>query len=557
MLKKIVVENFKGVEGRVEVDLKPITLLFGPNSAGKSTILHAIHYAHAVLKTGDHNMQHSLLAGNLELGGFNRVINQGALGRADDAAQAASFGSAMMRTKATAQTDLTLGFQWQPDPETALRGVENIIERNINSARLDLRISTGIEPCLELSFSIEGTAFAYVSLWPEMAEDGQSMEVLRCSIMPNEPVHPIFQEEPLVDLQHEEKGRLDSLKLRCALAAPQLELPPWLSQVKANALSSHLAPQNAFNTLLEVLPSAGEFVSLLTFSLFQSLIDELEKVRYLGANRPAPPSHYERRPVPREADWTNGRAAWELLERLIVGTRKTDEPALHTRSPILGELNRWLSDEARLRTGYEVTAKLVDAKRHQLLEKLTQMRDAGVMGMSPSLREAYIDERGHSGPIISLQTTDTGFQIAPHEAGTGVAAVMPVVLAALSRTVLRPGGKKTTAELVCIEEPESHTHPRMQAVLADLFLATCAPDHLFLIETHSEHLMLRLLRRIRETTDDELGPDDPSATVDQVSVITVQKRDGAVQLTPVRISDDGDFRDPWPDGFFDERMDEL
>src|ERR1700739_2604898 len=49
MITAIEIENFKGVAERVRVALKPITLLFGPNSGGKSTVLHAIHYAREVL----------------------------------------------------------------------------------------------------------------------------------------------------------------------------------------------------------------------------------------------------------------------------------------------------------------------------------------------------------------------------------------------------------------------------------------------------------------------------------------------------------------------------
>ena len=43
-LTAIELENFKGIGPRQRVELKPITLLFGPNSAGKSTILQALHY---------------------------------------------------------------------------------------------------------------------------------------------------------------------------------------------------------------------------------------------------------------------------------------------------------------------------------------------------------------------------------------------------------------------------------------------------------------------------------------------------------------------------------
>jgi predicted ATPase len=37
-------ENFKGISEPVRVELKPITLLFGANSVGKSTIVQVLHY---------------------------------------------------------------------------------------------------------------------------------------------------------------------------------------------------------------------------------------------------------------------------------------------------------------------------------------------------------------------------------------------------------------------------------------------------------------------------------------------------------------------------------
>jgi predicted ATPase len=45
LITSISIENFKGIGQRVKIPLKPITLLFGPNSAGKSTILHATELA--------------------------------------------------------------------------------------------------------------------------------------------------------------------------------------------------------------------------------------------------------------------------------------------------------------------------------------------------------------------------------------------------------------------------------------------------------------------------------------------------------------------------------
>ena len=54
MITAIEIENFKAIGERVRVELKPLTLLFGPNSAGKSTILQAIHYAHEIFER--HNL---------------------------------------------------------------------------------------------------------------------------------------------------------------------------------------------------------------------------------------------------------------------------------------------------------------------------------------------------------------------------------------------------------------------------------------------------------------------------------------------------------------------
>ena len=44
LIKAITIENFKGISEPVRVEFKPLTLLFGPNSSGKSTIIQALHY---------------------------------------------------------------------------------------------------------------------------------------------------------------------------------------------------------------------------------------------------------------------------------------------------------------------------------------------------------------------------------------------------------------------------------------------------------------------------------------------------------------------------------
>ncbi len=76
-----------------------------------------------------------------------------------------------------------------------------------------------------------------------------------------------------------------------------------------------------------------------------------------------------------------------------------------------------------------------------------------------------------------------------------------------------------------------------------------------LIETHSEHLLLRLLRRVRETTEGEQI--DHTLTPDDLSVVYVRPTPEGIKFTPISVMDDGGFYAPWPEGFFAERVKEL
>ena len=69
------IENFKGIGGPVRIDLRPITLLFGRNSAGKSTVLHALCYAHEVLSHRSVDARKIELGGDqVDLGGFHNFV---------------------------------------------------------------------------------------------------------------------------------------------------------------------------------------------------------------------------------------------------------------------------------------------------------------------------------------------------------------------------------------------------------------------------------------------------------------------------------------------------
>ena len=82
LITAVEIENFKGIGRPVRIDLRPITLLFGRNSAGKSTVLHALCYAHEILSHRSVDA-HALERGGdqIDLGGFRRFVHGHALER--------------------------------------------------------------------------------------------------------------------------------------------------------------------------------------------------------------------------------------------------------------------------------------------------------------------------------------------------------------------------------------------------------------------------------------------------------------------------------------------
>ena len=120
--------------------------------------------------------------------------------------------------------------------------------------------------------------------------------------------------------------------------------------------------------------------------------------------------------------------------------------------------------------------------------------------------------------------------------GFGLSYVLPVVLALLSE----PG------TLCLIENPEAHLHPRGQTKLAELAARAAAAGVQVFAETHSDHFLDGVRLAVR---DGLIGPD-------QTAIHYFERRNGTTTVTSPEIDADG-FLPHWPDGFFDQRDDNL
>jgi hypothetical protein len=124
------------------------------------------------------------------------------------------------------------------------------------------------------------------------------------------------------------------------------------------------------------------------------------------------------------------------------------------------------------------------------------------------------------------------------DVGFGVSQILPILL----QCALRAKG------CIVMEQPEIHLNPKLQANLAEVFASSVQGGRRQLIvETHSEHLLLRLQKLIREGRFESK----------LLSVIYVSKHGSGSAVMPITIDPSGNRLTPWPDGFFDDTYREL
>jgi len=123
------------------------------------------------------------------------------------------------------------------------------------------------------------------------------------------------------------------------------------------------------------------------------------------------------------------------------------------------------------------------------------------------------------------------------DAGFGASQVLPLIVQALAAQ---------SQSLTIAEQPEIHLNPRLQYLLADLFVEMANSDHRVIVETHSEHLLLRLRRLVASG----------KISRSKVAIYFVEKdQKGVSSIRHIPIEDNGHIAaDVWPKGFFEDSL---
>ena len=137
-----------------------------------------------------------------------------------------------------------------------------------------------------------------------------------------------------------------------------------------------------------------------------------------------------------------------------------------------------------------------------------------------------------------VRTTPSSVPTALPDVGFGVSQVLPAL-------VLLYYVKEGST--VLMEQPEIHLHPAAQSGLADVMLNVAEVRNIqIVVESHSEHLMRRLQRRVAEQ---EVSADD-------VNLYFVSAQNGHADLSNLDLNMWGEIEN-WPEHFFGDEMGEI
>ena len=602
ILKALHVANFKAFAIAQRVPLRPLTLIYGANSAGKSSILHALALAHHAIETGDLDTQRTRIGGEIiDLGGFRQYVH-----------------------RRNREKQVELRFELDPKQLSGrvaelLRSAENIvvelvIGEGITSEQQDLfgdqvREIVSEDSCRVERFAIEvgGTSLLSMS-----ARAGGLLRLDRL-----EHGHPVFRElfrgilmlattaedigeDDFVVLGDVLDGLVPSVTARIRGLFPRIDEESDGSESNGEGWDAFMSVSRG-RRREDLSLAARTFVPKalreLVGGLGTAIEGEIRRLRYLGPLRSYPPRHltFSQHHDP---NWfAGGGYTWEVARK---------------RGEVRRRVNAWLGDANRLQTNYELVvrdllpsdlvaselSRRLDGELHDLLasiiarvadweqpdnreiaddyeELLAIARDVSrnetemdfldggpfpeiqallsavtdTEGLSQHLADSIVDAQPEKIQDLVLVDQRTDTPVSHRDVGIGVSQVLPVLVSAYA----------STDKLLAIEQPEIHLHPALQAELGDVFIESALGEgrNTFLIETHSEHLLLRIMRRIRETSAGKLPDGVPDVRPEDVMVLFVEP-DGLQSLVrEMPLNERGELVKAWPGGFFEEGLREI
>jgi len=462
MITELEVENFKAFGMKQRARFARITLIYGGNSSGKSTLIQSL----------------LLLKQSMELSRSafeRRIVPRGHLVDLGDSL------SLMYRRIPNAQPRIRVGFtlsEHEGDDPLPVTGA-------------NVAISFGRSGIIEqVEYGPEGWR-----PW-RVLKDGRLADEQSADAIVEYLKYVGTQPRRGIELPKRPSSPTDFSLLRGCLRDSRIVLRPsnWLPDRLDEELDT-LFDSNF--PLREALKDLNRGLRRLS----GAFAEELESLRYLGPVRARPSRYQEGARGPDLHEDTFGQLLFEQVARL------------HAKPSGEKILNEWIR-------AFEIPYEF-------------KVRDLG---------DAMV------GRLLALGVTDVraGLEVTLPDIGYGVSQLLPVIVIGIAGS----------GNIIVVEQPELHLHPRQQGHLSDFMNASIrqpeyeadiedeAPSRptQWIVETHSEAIVSRFQRRIREG---KLASTD-------IAVIFVEPGPDGARLRELRLDERGEFIDEWPGGFFEE-----
>lgn len=444
MLTSIRIQNFKAWRDTNKVRLAPLTVIFGPNSAGKSSIGHLLLALKQTALSSDRRALHLGDANSLiDLGTFEDCIHD------HDIAQSLAFK-----------------LVWKLP--TRLHLEDHLHQRQRYSGD-------------QLALNVTLNA----------SENGQpKISKLKYRLLD--------EDKEIIDFSYERKSSSKEYEFAAhPYKLVRTEGRPWPldEPEKFYRISDKSRAKFQNSDFLE------------DFAL--SVKDMIDRFYYIGPLREYPKRIYQWSGDTPEDVGSKGEGAIAAMLAARLHERKLNRRPGSRLQPFDEFIAAWLKDLGII-FNFSVRPVAEGRKEYEVLLKM----------------------RSNSSEV---KITDVGF---------GVSQVLP----ALVQAFYCPPNS-----VVWMEQPELHLHPQVQSELADAFISAIKAREngkdrnvQLIVESHSEHFLNRLQRRVAEKV---ITPDD-------IAIYFCTLGAKAAKLVPLQVDLFGDIVN-WPENFFGDEMADL
>ena len=478
MLSKIKLNNFKAFSQLTNFDVKPITILCGANSCGKSSILQSILLWKQTLESK--NVSQSLLLNGrlVHLGSFKNLVHkhkEGAAVRFDFA------------YKFSLEDAFSLSSRYQGAPIDFIL-MDFLPQEHARNMKLNyiIRYTVDITPISAIDASSFSRNVAFENVFLEVdaiTPDGETIEGLRTRLIRTGETYTM-EWENYIDRHKSsipKSGQLNELQVNFVNLMPA---------------DFTIEKETKFNLRMREVSYAFYRINHVLKYIHNSFT-------YIGPLREEPARRY-------------------IYEDEIVEIGTKGENAAYI---YLAEQGKYLRDHWY----YDMESDGFVKENYKTL-KVAVDEWLKIMGISNFDAES-------SSEIIRLlldSSCEDSTKVNIADVGFGVSQIFPIVLEGL---------RMDAAQTLLLEQPEIHLHPKLQMQLADYLITLALSRKKAIVETHSDHIINRLVRRIVEDGEHNIN--------DLIAIYFVSQNEDGSYITPIQIDELQGIIN-WPKGFFDQ-----